>query len=338
MRKISKLLLIVSIVISVAYGQKTEIGKPAPEINIEKWIYPGIQVPDFDVNRKIPDNLNGKIIVLDFWFTKCAPCVASIPHLNSLAKRYPDIIFLSISFEFEGVLKDFLSENILYYPVGSDVSEKTIKAFGVSGYPQTFVITGDGRIAWKGSPFQLDEEILDFLTGKTTLKSLDDISDNETNAETPAYSFTITENTTHDPKSSYSHTSPWEINIYNNNLESIIKQYYKVSSQRIIVNDTTMLNKRYNITLKADKNFVTAANCPEILKYFLVDALDLQIKEVQIDTVCHSLTIINDSLSGLCRSNQKGTGITFRFNNWEARGISLDGIKKFLEDKYGLLI
>ncbi len=337
MKKPIKLLIISVFIISAGYAQKTEIGKPAPKIEIEKWIYPEILVENFDVKRKIPDDLKGKVIVLDFWFTKCAPCVASIPHLNSLAKKYPDVVFLSISFEFEGVLKDFLSENILYYPVGSDVQERVIKAFGVTGYPHTFVITGDNRIAWDGSPFQLSEEVLDFFTGRDTGQSLDVVKENETKTSSQAYTFTITENTTHDPQSSYTHTYPWDINIYNKNLGDILEQYSKIGKSRMIKNDSSLLKKRYDITLKADKDYVTAANCPEIIKYLLPDALGSGLNEIKVDTVYYLLSVVNDSLASMHKSNQPGTGITFRFDNWEARGITLEGIKQLFEDKYGVL-
>ena len=32
----------------------------------------------------------GKVIVLNFWYTTCGPCVAEIPHFNALQEKYPD--------------------------------------------------------------------------------------------------------------------------------------------------------------------------------------------------------------------------------------------------------
>jgi thiol-disulfide isomerase/thioredoxin len=34
----------------------------------------------------------GKVIVLNFWYTTCGPCVAEIPHFNALQEKYPDDI------------------------------------------------------------------------------------------------------------------------------------------------------------------------------------------------------------------------------------------------------
>lgn len=338
MKNLVNVLIILVFMFSTAYGQTTKTGKPAPEIKIEKWIYPEIQVNDFEVKRKIPGDLKGKLIVLDFWFTKCAPCVASIPHLNSLAKKYPDVVFLSISFELEGVLKDFLSENIMYYPVGSDVQGDVIKAFGVTDYPHTFLISADNRIVWEGSPFQLNEGILDVYTGSDTRHNLNMIKESETEVKNQAYTFTITENTTHDPQSSYTHTYLWDINIYNKSLSDIISQYFNIGRPRMIINDSSLLKKRFDVTLKADRNYVTAANCPEIIKYLLPEALGSGLDQIKLDTVYYLLTIANDSLARKHKSDQPGTGITFRFDNWEARGVSLEGVKRFFEDKYGILV
>ena len=39
-------------------------------------------------NRIRTKDLKGKINVINFWFMKCAPCIAEIPALNTLVKKY----------------------------------------------------------------------------------------------------------------------------------------------------------------------------------------------------------------------------------------------------------
>jgi thiol-disulfide isomerase/thioredoxin len=68
------------------FSQENLVGKKAPRIDVNKWVYPKIQVADWQ-NKPVSKDLRGKVIVLDFWFTKCAPCVASIPELNHLAEK-----------------------------------------------------------------------------------------------------------------------------------------------------------------------------------------------------------------------------------------------------------
>jgi len=57
--------------------------------------------------------LAGKAVVLEFWATWCAPCVAAIPHLNELATQFKDrpVVFLSVSDETPSVVEAFLQKH-----------------------------------------------------------------------------------------------------------------------------------------------------------------------------------------------------------------------------------
>lgn len=336
-RKIETLILIV-ILCSNTFAQESRIGKPAPKIKIDNWIYPKIRVEDWNVKR-IPKELNGNIIVLDFWFTNCAPCVASIPELNYLAKQYPEIVFLSISFEKEPVLNEFLSKVVMYYPVGSDTSRNVIKAFGVCAYPQTFLINKKGIIAWHGVPFKLDKEIINNVLGIASSNKIKYYTnDHELRNESSAYTFSIHENKLGMGQSSYSHYNPYDINVFNKGLENILATYYKINKSRIITNDTSLLQTNYDITLKADKDLTTEANCVEMLKYLLPDALDFDLSKVFKDTIIHRMIVVNDSLLQQNRSKSIGFGTTFRYDNWEVKGATLKNISDYLENQYELLV
>ena len=56
-------------------------GKKAPELQVKDWVNSG--------ELKLED-LKGKIVVLDFWATWCAPCRREIPMLNALARENRD--------------------------------------------------------------------------------------------------------------------------------------------------------------------------------------------------------------------------------------------------------
>ncbi len=62
-----------------AFATGTLIGNKAPELHF-RWISNG--------NEKSLDDFKGKVVMLDFWATKCAPCVASFPEIAELQNHY----------------------------------------------------------------------------------------------------------------------------------------------------------------------------------------------------------------------------------------------------------
>ncbi len=115
---------------------------------------PGKLAPDFeitDINGKTYklSNLKGKIVVLNFWFTTCPPCISEIPELNKIASKYKKsgVVFLAVTFEDESKIKPFLVEHPFYYNIVSDV--KLVKNYGISGFPTSMLIDKEGKIMFK---------------------------------------------------------------------------------------------------------------------------------------------------------------------------------------------
>ena len=324
----------------IAHSQvnTTKAGQKAPAINIENWVYPKIQVAEWQ-NKEIPEDLTGKFIVLDFWFTKCAPCVASIPELNRLTKRFPEVIFLSVTFDDTNEINRFLDKMIMYYPVGSDPEQKTIHAYGVSAFPKTFLIDKDGIIRWQGSPFDLDERLINKLLGNK-METVANFSSN--NSELPfdnsAYSFSIQKHKLEMGGSSYYHFNPFDINVFNKDLENMLKVFYGINKSRILTQDTILLKTTYDLTLKADKEITTQANCVEILKYLLPKQMEFELKEIPKDTIVNALQIEDNSLLNRHKSSSQYFGTTMRYDNFEATGATIENLKDFLEDNYSKII
>lgn len=321
----------------IGLSQNNLVGKKAPDIEIKNWIYPKIQVEAWQVNE-VPVELKGKIVVLDFWFTKCAPCVASIPKLNHLAKHFPEIIFLSVTFDDSEEINRFLDKMIMYYPVGSDPDKKTIRAYGVSKYPKTFLIDENGIVKWQGSPFHLDQELLNTVLGHDIELISLNLSNSEIPFENSAYSFTIQKHNLEMGESSYFHFNPFDINIFNKDLENMLKVFYGINKSRILSNDSTLLKTAYDVTLTADKDITTQANCVEMFKYLLPKQLGFELKEVNKDTIVNVLQIQNDSLLTTHLSNSEFFGTTMRYDNWESKGATIGNLKDFFEDNYLKLI
>lgn len=114
----------------------------------------GFEAPYFKIttlkNDKFNSNsLKGKVIVLNFWFTKCAPCIAEMPFLNKIVSDYKSekILFLSIANEDSLILIKFLESKKFDFevvPNGSEILLRTFKLF--SAWPTTIIIDAVGKI------------------------------------------------------------------------------------------------------------------------------------------------------------------------------------------------
>jgi len=119
----------------------------------------GKSVPDFRYKPMGGDSsssssFKGKILVLNFWFIGCHPCLAEMPGLNKLVKNYDsgDVVFLAITWENEvRIREDFLSAHKLDFTIIPDALSiiQKIMAFG---YPTTYIIDREGiiRAVWSG--------------------------------------------------------------------------------------------------------------------------------------------------------------------------------------------
>jgi thiol-disulfide isomerase/thioredoxin len=92
--------------------------------------------------------LKGKVVVLEFWATWCAPCVESIPHLNQLVASLDPAKFQFISIDDEDpkLVQAFLAKKHMAGWVGTDTSSGVFARYGVKSRPTTIVVDANGRI------------------------------------------------------------------------------------------------------------------------------------------------------------------------------------------------
>jgi uncharacterized protein (TIGR03435 family) len=110
------------------------------------------------------DKLKGKVVVLEFWNTACAPCVEAIPHWNQLVERFSrkPVVFLSVSDDNQDYLKKFLRRKPIKGWLALDGPFKpTQTAFGVVAIPHTVIVDMSGRIAAITHPARLKAQHLE---------------------------------------------------------------------------------------------------------------------------------------------------------------------------------
>ena len=110
---------------------------------------PAFAVTTTDGQRVSLDDLNGKVVLLDFWATWCAPCRAALPHLRKIASNFQGhpLVVLSVSLDSdEQKWKEFISKNEMTWPQYRDggFTGPISRMFSVRAIPHTFTIDADG--------------------------------------------------------------------------------------------------------------------------------------------------------------------------------------------------
>lgn len=108
---------------------------------------PSFVMKDSNGNLISAENSKGKVVVLNFWFAACKPCIAEIPELNEVYEKYKNdtnVVFASITFEKQEKVDVFLTKHPIKYPLVSDKKE-ICDLFKISGYPTNIVIDKNGN-------------------------------------------------------------------------------------------------------------------------------------------------------------------------------------------------
>ena len=114
-----------------------------------------------------------KVYVFECWATWCGPCIAVIPHVNELHKKYYDkgLRIFGMNVWEDGLEKvqnfvknkgDGMSYPVAYTGKGSDFENHWLKAAGVTGIPRAFVVR-KGKLEFTCHPSQLSEKIVESL-------------------------------------------------------------------------------------------------------------------------------------------------------------------------------
>jgi peroxiredoxin len=126
-------------------------GKPIPSLDFTSL--KGVRLND--------SNLRGKVLVINFWSRSCKPCIAEMPSLNRLYHEFKgrDVVFIGFATDREEALRaTYLnSDRFLFNLVAN--SAKIAEQFKFLGYPTTYIVDQNGRIAdaWTGySPLMME--------------------------------------------------------------------------------------------------------------------------------------------------------------------------------------
>jgi thiol-disulfide isomerase/thioredoxin len=105
-----------------------------------------------DQGKKItPQSFGGKLLVLNFWATWCAPCVQEIPSLNQFQQKYAGkgVVVVAISVDKNpNKYKSFLEKIPVSFETARDPNADISAQYGTFQYPETYLIK-NGRVVRK---------------------------------------------------------------------------------------------------------------------------------------------------------------------------------------------
>jgi cytochrome c biogenesis protein CcmG/thiol:disulfide interchange protein DsbE len=94
------------------------------------------------------EQLNGKPTMINFWFTKCAPCIDEMPVLNQIAETYKnDFNFIAITYETDNDVEKFLKK----HPFGFKHlvnAKKFTDSLGIKAYPLNLFLDKNGVLKY----------------------------------------------------------------------------------------------------------------------------------------------------------------------------------------------
>lgn len=141
-------------------------GDPAPPLAVSEWVK-GTAVTSFEP---------GMVYIIDFWAVWCAPCIAAMPRISQLQDAHPDrVVAIALTtvddVNSPAAIRRFVRERDAHMRFrvaiddGSTTADAYRRAARETAIPRTFVINGDGVLAWIGHPKDVDPVVERILAG-----------------------------------------------------------------------------------------------------------------------------------------------------------------------------
>jgi peroxiredoxin len=103
------------------------------------------------------DSYLGKVVVLNFWATWCPPCRLEMPSMEKLYREFEDqgLEIVAVNFmESPELVKEFVLEEGLTYPILIDRQASIAESYGVMRLPETVLIGRRGNLLGKSAGYK----------------------------------------------------------------------------------------------------------------------------------------------------------------------------------------
>ncbi len=140
------LILVVALALILLLGVRlAQANQPA----LATGAAPGFEFKTFEGQTYRLVDLHGKPVVLNFWASWCQPCRQEAPILQATWEQYKtqNLLVLGVDYvDTEPEAKKYLQEFKITYPNGPDLGTVISQAYHITGVPETYFITREGKL------------------------------------------------------------------------------------------------------------------------------------------------------------------------------------------------
>jgi peroxiredoxin len=102
----------------------------------------------------------GRVLVVEFFAAYCGPCRRSLPGVQALHRRRPELAVVGVSLdESPALAQEVVRRYGLTFPVVHDGGHVLAGRFRVAELPASFVVDRQGRVAWAGGGDQPEDAL-----------------------------------------------------------------------------------------------------------------------------------------------------------------------------------
>jgi uncharacterized protein (TIGR03435 family) len=154
------LFLVVMLLATHVYSQKAVIGKAVPNFNMDLITATAMQTSNISAYK-------GKITILEFWATWCSPCVAAMPKLEALQRKYANQLqVITISNESEDRIRSFMQNKPFRFVHAIDTGNLLQSIFPHRTIPHTILIDANGKVIAITQAEKLTEKLIEQVIEK----------------------------------------------------------------------------------------------------------------------------------------------------------------------------
>ncbi|HEY2736453.1 MAG TPA: TlpA disulfide reductase family protein [Polyangiales bacterium] len=133
-----------------AHAGSLDTGSKMPEIGLS----------DLSGRSVTAASLDGKVVVIDFWATWCAPCREELPVLQRLYKKYAGqglvVVGVSVDKEQDNI-KEFLQKMPLSFPIVHDSAHQVSGRFSPPRMPSSYIVDRKGIVRYVHGGYRADD-------------------------------------------------------------------------------------------------------------------------------------------------------------------------------------